>query len=100
MEVRFSVNKMCVGNGGMLRVGFYIEGEAGNYDSKSTCIMTLIKQEKLVFILVMYTFGNVYVFLQNCLRIPEYPVPDIIENAALIWIKTNLWKYQLISQCR
>ena len=36
---------------GMLRVVFNIE--AGNYYSKSTFIMTLIKQEKLVFILVI-----------------------------------------------
>ena len=36
---------------GMLRVVFNIE--VGNYYSKSTFIMTLIKQEKLVFILVI-----------------------------------------------
>ena len=34
---------------GMLRVVVIIE--AGNYDSKSTFIMTLIKQEKLVLII-------------------------------------------------
>ena len=37
--------------------------ETGNYYSMSTIIMTLIKQEKLVFI--FYTFGSIYVFLQN-----------------------------------
>ena len=51
MEVSdFFVNKMCVGMG-MLRVIFNIE--VGNYYSKSTFIVTLIKQEKLVFILVI-----------------------------------------------
>ena len=50
----------------MLRVVFNIE--AGKYYNKSTFIMTLIKQEKLVFILVILysTFGSIkYVFLQN-----------------------------------
>ena len=41
---------MCVGNGDATN-RFNIE--AGNYYSKSTFIMTLIKQEKLVFILVI-----------------------------------------------
>ena len=42
---------MCVGNGDTIQVIF--NTEAGNYYSKSTFIMTLIKQEKLVFILVI-----------------------------------------------
>ena len=70
---------------GKLRVVFNIE--AGNYYSKSTFILTLIKQEKLVFILVILL--SIYVFLQNCLRVPGYPkisnfgypVPEITKNA-------------------
>ena len=42
---------MCVGGMGMLRVVF--NTEAGNYYSKSTFIMTQIKQENLVFIVVI-----------------------------------------------
>ena len=38
---------------GMLRVVFNIHVEAGNYYSESTFIMTVIKQENLVFILVI-----------------------------------------------
>ena len=49
--------------------------------------MTLIKQEKLVFILVIL-YIRVYLFLQNCLRVPGYPkisnfgypVPEKTEN--------------------
>ena len=68
---------------GMLRVVFNIE--AGNYYSKPTFIMSLIKQENLVFILVILYIQE-YVFLQNCLRVSGYlkisnfgyPVPDFI----------------------
>ena len=45
--------------------------EAGNYYTKSTFIMTRIKQEKLVFILG--TFGSIYAFLQNYLQVRRYP---------------------------
>ena len=45
----------------MLRVIF--NKEAGNYDSKTTFITSLIKQEKLVFILVIL-YVHIYVFLQ------------------------------------
>ena len=70
---------------GMLQVVFNIE--AGKYYSKSTFIITPIKQEKLVFMLVILWE---YLFvLQNCLRVPEYlkisnfgySVPEITENA-------------------
>ena len=54
------MNIFCVGNGdatGLLNI------EVGNYYSKSTFIVTLIKQEKLVFILViLYIRGCFYVF--------------------------------------
>ena len=40
--------------------------EAGNYHSKSTFIMTLIKQEKLVFILVIFLYIVHTVFM--CLK--------------------------------
>ena len=62
----------------------------GNYYSKSTFIMTLIKQEKFVFILViLYIQEYLCVLDQNCLRVPGYPkisnfgspVPEITENA-------------------
>ena len=72
---------------GMLQVVF--NTEAGNYYSKSTFIMTLIKQEKFVFILVIFIHSGVFMVLQNCLRVPgypkisnfRYPVPEITENA-------------------
>ena len=65
MEVSVFVNKTCVGNGDATIVVFNIE--AGNYYSKSTFIMTLIKQEKLVFISVIlyiweYLFGSIYCY--------------------------------------
>ena len=80
---------------GILRVIFNIE--AGNYYSKSTFIMTLIKQEKLVFMLVILYIreylcvftklfmGTVYPKISNF----EYPknsnfgcpVPEITDNA-------------------
>ena len=72
----------------MLQVVFNIE--VGNYYSKSTFIMILTSQEKLVFMLViLYAFGSIYVFLQNCLQVPGYPkisnfrcpVPKTTENA-------------------
>ena len=44
---------------GMLRIVFNIE-RVGNYYSKSTFIMTLIKQEKLVFILVILYIREVF----------------------------------------
>ena len=44
----FGSHNVC-GGMGMLRVVFNIE--AGNYYSEPTFIMTIIKQEKLVFIL-------------------------------------------------
>ena len=50
---------------GMLQVIFNIE--AGNYYSKSTFIMTLIKQEKLVFILVI-----VYMYIREYLCVFVY----------------------------
>ena len=49
--------------------------EAGNYYSKSTFIMTLIKQEKLVFILVILYIREYLCFFTNCLCVPGYPVP-------------------------
>ena len=63
--------------------------EAGNYYSKSTFIMTLIKQEKRVFILViLYRFGSIYmyVFYKIVYVYPKfsyykYLVPDITENS-------------------
>ena len=70
---------------GMLRVIFNIE--LGNYYSKSTSIMTLIKQEKLVFRLVIL-YGSIFMFLHDCLRVTGYPkisnfgypVPEITLN--------------------
>ena len=62
---------------GMLQVLFNIE--AGNYYIKSTFIMTLIKQEKLLFILVILYIWK-YVFLQKISNF-GYPVPEIIEYA-------------------
>ena len=55
----------------MLRVIFNID--AGNYYCKSTFRMALIKQEKLESHWLFYTFGRIYVFLQNCLRVAGYP---------------------------
>ena len=71
----------------MLRVVFNIE--ARNYYSKSTFIMTLIKQEKLVFILVILYIREylcVFTELFTGTRVSEdfqfrYPVPEITENA-------------------
>ena len=72
----------CVWGMGMLRVIFNIE--AGNYYSKSTFIMTLIKQEKLVFILVIlyireylcfykivYGYPGIHRFLISGTRFPK-----------------------------
>ena len=54
----------CVWGMGMLRVVFNIE--AGNYDSKSTFILTLIEtRETCVRIWLFYTFRSIYVFLHN-----------------------------------
>ena len=72
---------------GMLQVIFNIE--AGNYYSKSTFIMTLIKQEKLVFILVILYIQEYLRVLTKKLRVPRYPkisnfgypVPEITEYA-------------------
>ena len=71
---------------GMLRVVF--NREAGNYYSKSTFVMTVIKQEKLVFILVILyirkylcVYKIVYGY-PGIKRFPlfGYPVPEITEN--------------------
>ena len=53
---------------GMLRIVFNIE--AGNYYSKSTftCIMTLIKQEKLGY----FIHSGVFMSIFYCLRVPVY----------------------------
>ena len=59
---------------GMLRVVFTIE--AGNDYSKSTFIMTLIKQEKLVFILAsLYIWAYLGVFTKMFMgtQLPGYP---------------------------
>ena len=56
--LQFQFVYVC-GEWGMLRVVFNIE--AGNYYSKSTFIMILIKQEKLVFILVISYIWSIYV---------------------------------------
>ena len=60
---------------GMLRVVFNIKAGNDYSTCKSTFIMTLIKQEKLVFILViLYIREYLYVFtncLQTCTRISE-----------------------------
>ena len=45
--------------------------EVGSYFSKSTFIVTQIKQEKLVFILVILYIWE-YMFSQNCLKGPGY----------------------------
>ena len=56
---------------GMLRVVF--NKEVGNYYSKSTFIVTLIKQETLVLVIYFKIYLRIYVFLQNYLRVPRYP---------------------------
>ena len=77
---------MCVWGMGIIRIVFNIE--TGNYYSKSTFIVTLIKQEKLVSMLVilyiqeylcvltkLFTGTQVSVYFQF-----GYPVPKITEN--------------------
>ena len=61
--------------------------EVGNYYSKSTFIVTLTKKKRNLCSL-FYTFESIYMFLQNCLRVPGfpisnfgYPVPEITKNA-------------------
>ena len=80
--------KCACGEWGWLLDVFNIK--AGNYYSKSTFIMTLIKRENLVFILViLYTSGVVICFTKLFIAYPRYPkisnfgypVPEITENA-------------------
>ena len=67
----------------MLLVIFKIE--TGNYYSKSTFIMTLIKQENLVFILVILYIREYLCFDKIVYGYPKisnfgYPVPEITEH--------------------
>ena len=61
-------------------LGIVFNTEAGNYYSKSTFIVTLIKQEKLVFILVILYIREYYVFMQNCLLLSRYPKISNFQN--------------------
>ena len=70
-------------------MGVVFNIEAGNDYNVHSFIMTRIKQEKLVFILViLYIQEYLWVFT-NCLRVPGYPQdfqflnPEITENAQL-----------------
>ena len=66
-----------MGNGDAT-VQVIVNVEAGNYYSKSTFIVTLIKHKKLVFVLVILCIQE-YV-LQNCLRglsIGRFPISGI-----------------------
>ena len=92
----------------MLR--FVCNTEAINYYSKSTFIVTLIKHENLVFILIFYTFRSIYMFFQDKLQVPRYiqiypisgvrflnknkrtaltPFVSISEKPKVHWKKTN-----------
>ena len=84
MEVSDLLLTFCVWGMAMLQVVFNIE--AGNYYSKSTFIMTLIKEENLGSFIYS---GVVMCFYPNKLRVPGYPKisnfgypgPEITENA-------------------
>ena len=99
VRVRLSITTREYSNNSTTRPALIII-EVGNYYSKSTFIMTLIKQEKLVFVLVIS--GSSYVFFTKLFtgtrRFPilgirfqfwvglsgsnfGYPVPEITENA-------------------
>ena len=61
--------------------------------------MTLIKQEKLIILFGYFIHLGIFVFLQNCLRVPRYPkisnfrysVSEITKNAPVALPRT--WIY-------
>ena len=71
MEVSDFLLKLFVSGMGMLRSVFNIE--VGNYYSKYTFIVTLIKQEKFVFILVILCIREYSCVFTNCLRAAGIP---------------------------